>query len=619
MAIFSCIPFLIGLSISIATCSSPEPDPKSTYFENFSKGLAEMERIASEYEYKEKNFEDEKRNVTASKEFDFIIIGAGPSGAALANRLSEVPEWKVLLLEAGYVETTISQTPSMSKYLQTTPYDWSYTTTEQKHSCLGMENNKCSIKYGKVLGGITSVDNMIYTRGNHKDYDKWADLGLKKWCWNDVLPYFKKIEDFHVPDFDRKHHTLGGPVYVEHFHHSNGLGKHILEAAHELNIKTIDYNGKEQLGVSLPQATTRDGHRNSVAQTYLAQTVTRPNLEVLLGAQALQILISPHTKEAYGVKFLQEGHLLVGKATKEIILAAGSVNTPQLLLLSGIGPKEQLEALKIEPVADLNVGSSLKDQMSFIGLNFHYNESFKIPDKHEIVEEFLKHAKGPLTTPGIEAIGFLKTEASKESLDYPDIQFLVTKDDLENGEQFQRTNRIKKEIHDEIYPKSNFFNVEVTLLHPKSIGDIKLHDNDPLHHPLINTNSLTDFDDRDIDSLVAGIKKAIELAKTDTLQKLDVHLSDNHIPGCDKNNHDEYWKCAVRHLAVNKGHITGTAKMGTEEDENAVVDENLKVRGIHKLRVADASVIPVTISGNLVAPSIMIGEKAADLIKDEWK
>lgn len=195
----------------------------------------------------------------------------------------------------------------------------------------------------------------------------------------------------------------------------------------------------------------------------------------------------------------------------------------------------------------------------------------------------------------------------------------VIKNTLFSDQQTQKALRIKKEIHEAMSTKDHDnFNIEVTLLHPKSTGQLKLHDTDPLHHPLINTNSLTDPDDSDLETLLAGIKKALKLVDTHSVQKLGVHLNAKKVPGCDQHD-DDYWKCAIRHLSVNKGHITGTARMGTEHDKEAVVDEHLRVLGVHKLRVADSSVIPVTISGNLVGPSIVIGERAAHLIKEDWK
>nr|XP_023011601.1 glucose dehydrogenase [FAD, quinone]-like isoform X1 [Leptinotarsa decemlineata] len=615
--------FLLPL---IANIQASPFELTEAYIESFSQGLQELKKISEEYEYQEENFVaemyDSKQSLTDAKEYDFIIIGSGPSGSVIANRLSEIPEWKVLLLEAGAPETKISQVPSMYHYLQTTHYDWRYSTVSQNHSCLGMEEHRCSIAAGKALGGNTAVNDMLYGRGNQRDYDLWADLGLPEWCWNDVLPYFKKIEDAHISDFDRKHHNLGGPLHLENYQHSTILGHTILQAGHELGIKTIDYNGKEQLGLAIPQAITKNGKRNSVAQAYLEPAKKRKNLEVVPLSRVIQILISPHTKEAYGVKFIHDGHLYVAKTTKEIILSAGAINTPQLLMLSGIGPKEELEQLHITPVADLRVGKNLKDQVGFIGLNFILNETSKVHGESEFLMEYLKNGKGPLTSAGIEAVGFLKTDASKEQAHYPDIELLISNNIYNRGHQIQKSLRVRKEIYDAVWAPlepAEGFSIQVILLHPKSTGALTLHDSDPLHHPLINTNSLTDLDDRDVESLLAGIKLSLKLSHTDALQKLGIHLNHNKVPGCEHYEGDNYWKCAIKYLSVNLGQISGTAKMGPVTDKEAVVDEKLRVYGVHKLRVADASVIPVTISSNLMAPCIMIGEKAADLIKETWK
>nr|XP_023011603.1 glucose dehydrogenase [FAD, quinone]-like isoform X3 [Leptinotarsa decemlineata] len=489
--------FLLPL---IANIQASPFELTEAYIESFSQGLQELKKISEEYEYQEENFVaemyDSKQSLTDAKEYDFIIIGSGPSGSVIANRLSEIPEWKVLLLEAGAPETKISQVPSMYHYLQTTHYDWRYSTVSQNHSCLGMEEHRCSIAAGKALGGNTAVNDMLYGRGNQRDYDLWADLGLPEWCWNDVLPYFKKIEDAHISDFDRKHHNLG------------------------------------------------------------------------------------------------------------------------------IGPKEELEQLHITPVADLRVGKNLKDQVGFIGLNFILNETSKVHGESEFLMEYLKNGKGPLTSAGIEAVGFLKTDASKEQAHYPDIELLISNNIYNRGHQIQKSLRVRKEIYDAVWAPlepAEGFSIQVILLHPKSTGALTLHDSDPLHHPLINTNSLTDLDDRDVESLLAGIKLSLKLSHTDALQKLGIHLNHNKVPGCEHYEGDNYWKCAIKYLSVNLGQISGTAKMGPVTDKEAVVDEKLRVYGVHKLRVADASVIPVTISSNLMAPCIMIGEKAADLIKETWK
>ncbi|KAJ8937530.1 hypothetical protein NQ314_011809 [Rhamnusium bicolor] len=600
--------FIIGLLALIVTITASPFQLTEKYIDEFKHGLEELKILSKEYEYHQADFNPEAYNenhaLTDAEEFDFIVIGSGASGAVIANRLSEVPEWKVLLLEAGAPETKITQVPATYPYLQTTPYNWWYTTVSQNKSCLGTEENKCSIASGKALGGSTATDDMIYTRGNHKDYDIWADLGLDGWCWKDVLPYFKKIEDAHIHDLDRKHHSLGGPVHLENFQHSSNLAPHILEGAHELGIKTVDYNASPKL-------------------TWY-QRIQEKNLVVRPLSQVIKIIVSPHTNECYGVQYIHDGHLYVVKAAKEVVLAAGAINTPQLLLLSGIGPKEDLEHLDIHPVADLKVGHNLKDHIAFIGLNFVFNETSSEEHKeYDAVVDYLKNGKGQLTSIGVDALGFLKTEVSKDKGDYPDVEFYISTDIYNKGHEHLKHLRIKKEIYDAVWAPlegKKGFTIAVVLLHPKSTGVTALHDKDPLHHPLINPNYLHDEDDHDIETILAGVHKALKLAHTESLQKLGIHLNHNKVPGCEHaETDDDYWKCAIRHLSVSFGHVSGTAKMGPETDKGAVVDHKLRVYGVHKLRVADASVIPVSISGHLAAPTILVGEKAADLLKEDWK
>ncbi|XP_018569548.1 glucose dehydrogenase [FAD, quinone] [Anoplophora glabripennis] len=614
-------PFLwVFALISTVTCSPFQLTEK--YIEEFQEGIAGLKKLSQEYEYHPEDFNLAAHDATDPEEFDFVIVGSGTSGAVIANRLSQIPEWKVLLLESGAPETKITQIPALHRALQTTPYNWWFTTVPQNKSCLGAEDNRCSIPEGRALGGTTAINDMLYTRGNHKDYDIWADLGVDGWCWEDVLPYFKKIEDAHIHELDRKYHSLGGPLHLENFQHSSDLAHHVLQAGHEIGINTVDYNGKEQLGLGEPQVIGKNGKRNSVAQAYLVPAHARDNLVVRPLSHVVEIIISPHTKEAQGVKYLHDGKIFVAKAAKEVVLAAGPINTPQLLLLSGVGPKEDLEHLEIQPVADLKVGHGLKDHLAFIGLNFVFNETNdQLHKDYDAVVDYLKNGKGPLTSLGLEAIGFVKTEASKEKTDYPDVEFLITTDIYNKGHEHLRDLRIKKEIYDAVWAPlegKKGFTIAVVLLHPKSTGVLALHDKDPLHRPLINPNYLNDEDDHDLETIVAGIHKALKLAHADALQKLGIHLNVNKVPGCEHfEAEDDYWRCAIRHLTVSLGHVSGTARMGSEKDKTAVVDKKLRVYGLHKLRVADSSVIPVSISGHLTAPIVLIGEKAAELIRED--
>lgn len=481
---------------------------------------------------------------------------------------------------------------------------------------------------GKALGGMSAINSMFYVRGNAKDYDRWSDLGNEGWCYRDVLPYFLKAENAHLHHFDRKFHKLGGPVNIEDPQYQTPLSEKFLEASKELGIKTVDYNGNEQIGYSIPQATTKNGKRNSVAQSYLVPAKTRKNLIVKPLSHVIKIIISPHTKEAYGVKYVHDGQLYIAKAAKEVILAAGAINTPQLLLLSGIGPKEELEKLDIHTVHDLKVGHNLKDHIAFLGLSFVMNDTeAPVEHKHDEKDElvaYLKNGKGPLTSISVEGLNFVKTAASKDKTDYPDVELLFIPDANNKGYENTKHLRIKRETYDSIWKPiegKKAFTVAVMQTHPKSKGTVTLKSKDPFNHPVISPNALSDVEEHDISTVLAGIRKAQEYLKTETFHKLGAEINKHQLHGCDQHEFDSdvYWKCAIRFLSVNLGHASGTAKMGPETDPEAVVDNKLRVHGVHKLRVADASVIPVEITGHLEAPTVMVGEKASDLLKEYWK
>lgn len=464
---------------------------------------------------------------------------------------------------------------------------------------------------------------MLYTRGNALDYDKWADLGNDGWCFNDVLPYFLKSENAYLHQFDRKFHNQGGPLHVENPQFHTDLAEKFLEASKELGLNLVDYNGKEQLGFGVPQVTTKNGKRYSVSQAYLLPEITRKNLVVKPLSQVIRIIISPHTKEAYGVKYLHDGKLYIAKATKEVILAAGAINTAQLLLLSGVGPKEDLEKLDIHVAQDLNVGRNFKDHLAFVGVNYVLNDTYSEPAKEELIA-YLKNGKGPLTSVNVEGLAFLRTPASKDQPDSPDVELIFVPQAYNVGYEKLKHLNLKPETYDSVWKPiegKRAFTIAVVQTKPKSRGTVTLKTKDPLNHPVISPNQLSDPEDQDITTLLAGIHKALQYEKTETFQKLGAHLNAHQVQGCQQYefNTEAYWKCAVRFLSISLRHPSGTAKMGPETDPEAVVDNKLRVKGVHKLRVADASVIPVSISGHINAPVVLIGEKAADLIKEEWK
>lgn len=449
-----------------------------------------------------------------------------------------------------------------------------------------------------MLGGSSSTNNMLYTRGHPRDYDLWADYGNKNWCFADVLPTFKSIENAEIYPFDKSFHRFGGLQKIENSKYVTRLRETIFDAAHELGLDKIDYNGKHHIGVSLPQLTINCGKRSSAYNSYLEQCAERPNLVIQPLSTVLKIAVKPHLKEAVGVFYLYNGELRAAKVDKEVIVTAGAINTPKVLLLSGIGPKETCEKHNIENIVDLPVGKNLKMRPAFIGLNFYFNDTQYNAEANRYLEiqDYIRLGVGPMSSPGIEAVIYNKCGKDKTHPDdYPDIEMQV----------IEEKNQAK---------------IIVTLNHPYSSGFVTLNSKDPLNQPIVNPNLLGDDEEKDLNTLLKGIENAIKFSHTESFHKHGLVMDSTPVEGCKELEFgsEHYWRCAIKYLTVATADATGTARMGRNDDHH-VVDHDLKVRGVHKLRVADASVIPVSITGNLVGPSMMIGEKTAELIIKEWE
>lgn len=486
-----------------------------------------------------------------------------------------------------------------------------------------MINNQCAIASGKALGGGTAINGMLYSRGNPDDYDIWASQGNKGWSYSDVLTYFKKAESANLPLFDYKYRNRDGPFHIEHPRYTTAITPHTLEAAQEVGLNIIDYNGKQQLGFGLAQLSTKFGHRQSAAEAYLKPASRRSNLNIKTFSHVIKILIDPMTKEATGVLYLRNKKLYSVKATKEVIISSGTFHSPKLLMLSGIGPKKQLEKLGIPVLQDLNVGQYFKNHVGFFGLDYIYNGTIPqyTPSELDEVVDYLKNGKGRLSTNGFETIGYIRTNLSPYEK-RPDLEIFFMENYLSGDSNYNPLRyednvfqKIWKPVEDKIA-----INVGLLLAHPKSQGTLSLRDKDPFHEPLIDPNQLSDSGNVDLNTLLQGIRFAIKFMDTKAMKKLNLAINDNPVPGCEQYlwGCDDYWKCAIRHLSISFRHQTGTCKMGPKSDKNAVVDNALRVYGIKRLRVADSSIIPVTTSGHTMAPTIMIGENAADLIKSYW-
>ncbi|XP_002070339.3 glucose dehydrogenase [FAD, quinone] isoform X2 [Drosophila willistoni] len=545
-------------------------------------------------------------------EYDFIVIGGGSAGSVVASRLSEVPQWKVLLIEAGGDEPVGAQIPSMFLNFIGSDIDYRYNTEPERMACLSSMEQRCYWPRGKVLGGTSVMNGMMYIRGNREDYDDWAAQGNPGWAYKDVLPFFKKSEDnLELDAVGTEYHAKGGLLPVGKFPYNPPLSYAILKAGEEMGFSVQDLNGQNSTGFMIAQMTARNGIRYSSARAFLRPARMRNNLHILLNTTVTKILIHPHTKNVLGVEVSDQfGSMRKILVKKEVILSAGAVNSPQILLLSGVGPKDELQQVNVRPVHHLpGVGKNLQNHVAYF-TNFFIDDADTAPLNWATAMEYLLFRDGLMSGTGISDVTAKLATRWADRPDLPDLQLYF------GGylASCARTGQVGELLSN----NSRAIQIFPAVLNPKSRGYIALRSADPLEPPRIFANYLTD--ERDVKTLVEGIKFAIRLSQTSPLKQYGMRLDKTVVKGCESHtfNTDAYWECAVRQNTGPENHQAGSCKMGPSHDPMAVVNHELRVHGVRGLRVMDTSIMPKVTAGNTHAPAVMIAEKGSYLLKRAW-